>query len=109
MQKSKIKSKAKLKLVELCETPFEENFVFNVSGDRVNAERFIHKMRVELSRLRSKLRTAGKTPALWKVLTIDIEELQTNEGVVSKVTLKRRKDPAQAILEDLEEITALVG
>jgi len=50
----------------------EKNFSFKISGDKHEAKKFIHRMRVELSRLRQKIINQDKKPIPFKIFKKDI-------------------------------------
>lgn len=102
----------KQRVKEFCKTGYEEPFVFEYRGTKSDAEKFIHKMRVELSRLRGKVREQGYIPTPWKMILISIEEItkldeNKQSSKLCRVTLKKTKKGVQA-LEDLSEIMDLV-
>ncbi len=89
------KSKVKDTLLKFIKTTKDgESFTFVVDGDKIVAANFIHRMRVELSRLREQVRQKlHKVPNHFKVYVENIEEYEVNENgkvkVKSKVTLMR--------------------
>lgn len=84
------------KVLELIAVPYGEEFSFILTDKTVKtAEKFVHNMRVELSRLRTKVREKhNRVPIAFKVLTKKIEPL--GNGIV-KVTLVRTQNETNKV------------
>ena len=66
----------------------EENFVFNVDIPVEEALNFVHRMRVELSRFREKVRAKERIPKHFKMLFIDAKAIEGEKNKCT-ITLKR--------------------
>lgn len=107
----KIKSEPKKKVIEfLKETTAEDTttFTFTIDGDISDAHSFVHAMRVELSRIRMKLKNAGYTPKPFKMLLENVSPVagQKNktEVVLRKVIERDQLDALKGLSEVLEGI-----
>ena len=107
-----IKSAPKLKLIEFIKTAKEgDEFEFTLSMN-TNAEKFVHRMRVELSRLRSKLIEMGKVASHFKMM---LEKIEVKTGLDANnkpykyqvVTLKRTTSANDVTQEVSEALAAL--
>lgn len=93
-------SPAKTKLFEfLGQTQMQEDFVFENKGTETQAREFVHRMRVELSRLREIAKEREIVPKHFKMLLKSIE----CSGTVCKITLTK----ATSRLDVSNEIDAI--
>ncbi len=75
---SQIRSPAKIKIIEFIHYYGQgatDPFVFEIDGNKQEAANFVHRMRVELSRLRALVRARGRAPAGFKVMQRSIKQL----------------------------------
>ena len=63
------------------------------------ADSFVHNMRVEMSRLRDKVREAGRTPSHFKILYISKSEIDENS---CNIVLKKATKGTSALLNNLD-------
>ena len=77
-------------------------FSFKLRGRTEDAKSFIHRMRVELSRMRDSVIQSGKVPKEFKVLVDDIA--YDSETQVSTVTLRKAYGTNVQIADDVAEI-----
>ena len=97
------RSQAKLMMIKfLRDTREQADFTFRIRGDREDARRFVHRMRVELSRMRDTVKDSGKVPKEFKVLCEDIT-FDAME-VISTITLKKAEGNVVRIAEEVNEI-----
>ena len=93
-----------IKYIRECE--MEKTFSFRYIGSKVKAEQFVHRMRVELSRLRNKVKATGRVPRPFKTIIVSITPDPKKEGshiVVLKKTM-HRYDPSSQIDEVFEDL-----
>ena len=81
------------------ETP---EFKFKLHGSEEDAKRFVHRMRVELSRMRDIVRDSGRVPKEFKVLLHNLEP-DPLEGVTT-ITLLKTKGRTLQIADEVREI-----
>jgi hypothetical protein len=87
MSKRPIKSAPKKQIIDFIRTTKTgETYVFDLPGTQDDAKNYVHRMRVELARLRSVVANSGHTPKHFKLMLISIDDLP-NGG--TRVTLKR--------------------
>lgn len=97
------KSPAKLMIINFLRSTREETeFKFKLRGDREDAHKFIHRMRVELSRMRETVKDSGRVPKEFKVLVASVEF--TPETNTSLVRLKKQEGKVEQIAEEIDEI-----
>jgi len=79
-------------LIEFLQNTNEEEqiFTFTIKGTKTVAVNFIHCMRVELSRLRRKAISQGRTPTHFKILRKSI--IHNNEKRICEIILQRRTE-----------------
>lgn len=123
MPKRKIVSQPRLKAYALCRSEYNTPFVFYLYSDKVkDAERFVHNMRVEISRLKNYAETLGRVVIPFKMKVVDyqpgvyqVEEEDDDGNMVTvekhmKVTLKKAKgkdtELTKEVSDVLDEITA---
>lgn len=97
------RSQAKLMMIKfLRETREVDTFSFRIRGDKEDAKRFVHRMRVELSRMRDAVKESGRVPKEFKVL---LEELSFDamEGITT-ILLKKSEGRVVQIAEEVHEI-----
>ncbi len=84
-----VKSLPKRKLITFLKEAKEgEDFSFIVNIPPNEALNFVHRMRVELSRFREKVREQQRTPKHFKMLFIGVEKID-DEKDKCKITLRR--------------------
>lgn len=100
------KSQAKQMLIKfLQETRNTSDFTFKIRGDESEAKRFIHRMRVELSRMRDRVKEAGRIPKEFKMLIIDLTfDSMDGPAGVTTVVLQKHEGKNVGIAEDMDEI-----
>lgn len=101
--------KPKVQLLHfLTDVKMDEEFDFRFVGSIAEAKAYIHAMRVELSRLRDKVRKLGKRNIVFSVVVVSV----VKEGLFNNyiVTLKRTQNKentaepiAEAVLDALTE------
>ena len=100
---SKTKSQAKLMMIKFIKATVNDPlFSFRLRGDEEDAKKFVHRMRVELSRMRDIVKESGRMPKEFKVLTDSIEH-NPMDGI-TLITLRKSVGANAAIAEDLDEI-----
>ncbi len=97
------KSQAKLMIINFLRSTREKGeFKFKLRGDTEDARKFIHRMRVELSRMRDVVKEAGRVPKEFKMIVLDVTFLvATNTSVI---TLEKVEGKVEAIAEEVNEI-----
>ena len=98
-----IKSAPKLKLIEFIKTTKEGEFFEFTLAETTDAVKFVHRMRVELSRLRSKLIEMGKVASHFKMM---LEKIEVKDGK-QVVTLKRTTSANDVTAEVSEALAGL--
>lgn len=100
----------------LCRSDYESDFIFYLSyKTQEDAERFVHNMRVELSRLKDLARQRGRVVVPFKMQVVDylagewtIKETIDEEEVISKkymrVTLRKSRGKNTQLVEEVSEI-----
>ena len=97
------KSQPKLMVINFLRSTREETeFKFKLRGDSEDARKFIHRMRVELSRMRETVKDSGRVPKEFKVLVSSVEF--NNVTNTSLVTLKKQVGEVEQIAEEVDEI-----
>lgn len=97
-------SPAKQKVVDfITNTNPGENelFVFSFRGNQEQAEKFVHQMRVELSRMRQYVREQGRSVKAWKMI---LEGVEVVDDLNCKITLRRTISLSQQIANDVSDI-----
>lgn len=89
---------------EFVRAPGNKNFTFTYRGVKVDAERHVHNMRVQLSKMRAIIRRRGGAVKPFKMNLIDIKESHDEKGRIScKITLSK-KAPSQEIIDGVSEV-----
>lgn len=99
-------SPAKQRVIDfVTKTDMEECYTFVYDGNKEAAEKFVHRMRVELSRLRKMLKSRGRKTALFKVLIVkmDEHEMPGGEKIRTTVVLKKSGTAVVQIDENLKD------
>lgn len=97
------KSQAKLMIINFLRSTREDaEFKFRLHGDSENANKFIHRMRVELSRMRDMVKGAGRVPKEFKMIVVDVNFLAATN--ITIVTLQKVEGKVEAIAEEINEI-----
>lgn len=97
------KSPAKLMIINFLRSTREEtDFKFKLRGDSEDAHKFIHRMRVELSRMRDVVKNSGRVPKEFKMIVADVLfDLGTNTTII---TLQKQEGKVEQIAEEVDEI-----
>lgn len=99
---NKIKSLSRLQVIDFIKNCHaDEDYIFTFKGTFKQAENFIHRMRVDLSRLRTLVRDRGHVPKHFKMLIISIKSNQNNTS--QSITLKKAisKHDVSGIIDDI--------
>lgn len=88
------------------ETPYN----FTIKGDAEDAKKYVHRMRVELSRMREELKSRGRVPKSFKMLLLKIHQMQDGTCLV---TLGKKSPPElfpalEAVLVHLDDGETLI-
>ncbi len=101
----KTKSQAKLRMIDLVKTTKDNDFyMFAIEGDFANAEAFVHRMRVELSRMRAQVKIRGFVPRPFKIMLIELLEDESKETRKTKIRLQRVPEGGTRVSEDIDNI-----
>lgn len=93
-------SPAKLQVIKFVKTAIiDKDYVFEIKGTQRDAERFVHGMRVELSRLRAEVIKRKLVPRPFKMLLYSITVI----GQFQQITLRKTID-ANDVSSDVDEI-----
>jgi phosphotransferase system IIB component len=103
-----IKSAAKRRVIEFIRHTRHAKttvpFVFTLEGTENDARAFVHRMRVELSRLRQRVKDRGKVPVPFKMMLGDIKTLTPNKQQISLVkdnSIMRVSKEVDEVFDDL--------
>ena len=97
------RSQAKLMMISFLRGTRETNvFQFRIRGDKDDARKFVHRMRVELSRMRDTVKDTGKVPKEFKVLLDDVD-FDAMEGITT-IFLRKADGTTTVIAEEVHEI-----
>lgn len=100
---ARTKSLAKLQMIEFIKATKEQpDFTFRLRGNAEDAKKFVHRMRVELSRMRDAVKESGRVPKEFKVLT-HIVDFDPMEGITT-ITLRKVEGKSVQIAEEVHEI-----
>lgn len=80
-------------------------YAFDLPLSEMNAAKYIHRMRVELARLRSRLRDQGNQIRQFKMLTIRCEE----NGDGTAIILKYQDSHVNALSAELTDIFSVLA
>lgn len=101
-----VKSLPKRKLVSFLQNAeMDQDFAFTVDIPIGEALNFVHRMRVELSRFRDKVRKQARTPKHFKMLYIKSEENGTEKCTITLKKSLSRND----VSEELDSIFDVVA
>lgn len=101
-----VKSLPKRKLVSfLKEAELDKDFAFSVDIPVAEALNFVHRMRVELSRFREKVRKKARTPKQFKMLYVKAEAAGDFKCII---TLKKSLS-LHDVSNELDEIFNVVA
>lgn len=96
-------SKAKQTVITFVkETRDQPYFSFAINGNEAEAKVFIHRMRVELSRMRDAVKSSGRTIKEFKMKVVAIEV--NEEENISVVQLEKVVGKTNEIAEEVREI-----
>ena len=103
-------STAKQRVIDfVVNAKLETDYSFLYEGDTDAAQRFVHRMRVELSRLRKLLKNSGRTPSLFKVYIVDmIPQTTVDQKPRTKVVLRKTGSAQVEIDENLRDALAAI-
>lgn len=88
MELNKIKSPSRLQVIDFIKTcKSDEEYIFKFRGSLKQADNFVHRMRVDLSRLRTLVRGRGHVPKHFKMLIIRI--IPNSDNTLQTITLKK--------------------
>ena len=96
-------------LFQFIRTEMEKEFSFILKGKSIEeANQFVKAMRVQLSRLRNYVKSRGKTPAPFKMLTIRIEVAQDSENKIlgARIILKKSGSGQVRAMEAVDQLFA---
>lgn len=93
-------SPAKMKCIDFIKSTDNAEFVFDIEGGEEAAHKFIQHMRVELSRMRAILRSAGKQPRRFRLQKRGVEVLPNG---TTRITLFKDSS-AERITQDLSAV-----
>lgn len=105
---NEVKSLPKRKLINFLQNAVEsENYTFEVNIPVEEALNFVHRMRVELSRFREKVRARGRTRKHFKMLFINAEPIGDGKNKCI-ITLRRSQSghDVSNIVDDIFEEVA---
>jgi hypothetical protein len=106
-------SPVKLKLIDfLRKTKDGEDYQFVLPGGKENADKFVHAMRVELSRLRTTARrVSNKQPKHFKMIVVSVEERKVKDtsllnvlGTNSETVVRIQRGKRMVIDPELKDI-----
>lgn len=101
------KSPAKIEVIKFVkETTMEDFYTFNFRGSLDDAKRFVHRMRVELSRMRDYVKSRGMSVKHFKMILIEYEEIEAGKRV--KITLKKTQS-ARNVDNEIDEIMPAIS
>lgn len=95
MQRSKKENYIRDLTIRFVKTPMEGNFAFDVEAGF--GQKIVHRMRVELSRLRDKARRMNAKVKPFKMIVISNEERDGRDHIV----LKKTQTDVQIVTEQL--------
>jgi hypothetical protein len=106
---SKTTSQAKQMMINFLKGTRETSeFKFKLVGDDADAKKFVHRMRVELSRMRDTVKDSGRVPKEFKMRLVSIEigvESAMGKAITkATVTLQKQEGKAEAIAEEMNDI-----
>lgn len=97
------KSPARQMMIEFIKATRENPiFSFRITGNQESAKSFVHRMRVELSRMREVVIQKGETPRPFKVKVQNVE--YNRETNVTTITLKKEQGVDIEIASDIQSI-----
>lgn len=102
----KITSPAKIQVIAFVkdtEPGVNEYYEFELEGNEDDANKFIHQMRVELSRMRNYVKSKGRRIKAWKMLQESIKPHPDKEGFVV-IKLRRTITSTQRVANEVDDI-----
>lgn len=81
----------------------DKKYKFDVLGDGAEAKSFVHRMRVELSRLRAELRDRNKQVRPFKMLMVSVEPSPTNQHY-QQITLQFQQAKSDTVSREVSEV-----
>lgn len=97
------KSPARQMMIEFIKATRENPvFSFKIKGNEESAKSFVHRMRVELSRMREVVIQKGETPRPFKVKMQTVEYDRKTDSTI--VTLKKEQGVDVQIATDIQSI-----
>jgi len=104
--KMKTNSIPKQKLIEFLQnSKMDENFVIAIPVNVSQAESFVHRMRVELSRLRDQVRKRNRVPKVFKMMFINAMSINENK---CSIILRRTTSPND-VTNEIDEIFDVIA
>ena len=84
---------------------FDEVYSFYINGTEAEANKLIHQIRVELSRVRAKVKARGRVLVPFKVIRVDVTETQTEDNKpLTCIQLKKIRPNHAQTFDDLQPI-----
>lgn len=103
MSRKPTKSPAKLQLIEFIRhSKPEMPYRFRVLGNTAIADKFVHQMRVELSRMRETLRARNIVPKAFKLMLDEIQYDPVKDECT--ITIRQTNTASSAVHSDIDEI-----
>lgn len=84
------------------QTANEPDFYFRIHGTTEDAAKFLHRMRMHLSRFREVVKNANRVPRPFKVITQSME--YDKETGITTVHLRKEQGANVKIAEEINEI-----
>jgi hypothetical protein len=103
----KTKSAAKERMIDFIRETRSDGSIysFTIQATREESERFVHRMRVELSRMRELVREKKRVIKEFKVLLDSIKTIKHGDGLhYSKITLKRTSGKMPYVAPEIDKI-----
>lgn len=98
-----IETKALQSLISLTKKPWEQDHAIPVT--KGEAEKYLQRMRTELSRVRTLLKNNRQQPKRFKMLCRRIDNFETHDELVLRIT----RTNSQEISEELEDAFRALG
>ena len=102
---TEIKSPAKIQMIDFIrQSKLDVPYEFTLKGSKADAERFVHRMRVELSRMRDLVKLQGRTPKHFKMMFKEI----IVEGDKTRIVLIKTES-ARNVDNEVDDILEQIG
>ena len=89
----------------LMESQMDEPYIITISGNIENGASFLHRMRVELSRFRTKIVERGGVPKKFKIIC---NSITTNRDAACEITLTR-SIKVEVVDKDLDDLLGVLS